>query len=634
MIIKKDIRQQKNNICNIITTSPTPIMKSDKKKDTKLLTIGIASIFLFLVIFLAYKYWPPLSKELKLNFAAKNGKIISTSSIDQEADNSFTIPGQIIQSAVNPFTMDIKSGNQIESIVARLRFKTGPKEIKLGVRGNEKDDFTYQPFYQKLLQNCTWNKIEEETKFLYQKVKNYDSIGKLIDNPPDYRQIATYNINLSALMQKILSNGIDTKNTKPIDIKTGLRGTHIFMIRVDKIPFVLKLTKQDFNRYVGEDKYIISINHNGQLIEEKTIPDDGFIGTESFKKEPQSAEVNLTTLKPGIYEINAKYVGYGDDSVITNISSNQSKIVIKNNAFTFYNKPISLYTKTSPLTLTSVHKESLQAVKLNDIIPLELTKERENHVFDLNKLVKDKKSNEFYKLETPKTDVIFSNTGYFAFSPEQYFDPEIIYGTNLNTVASLDEIDYILTSVPKATQEGDWLVSEVIFDTKDIKLDENKKLYFSLEMPDLAKYSGELEIDSFEVEVNLKGALSDKFSKKPTNTPTNIPTPSAKVTPTLTASPSSTLTINKSVKIKVLNAGASAGSAARYATLLKTAGYSNTEAGNYDGSDIKNCTITYPEKYISTATDIEKILKTEYKTVNRAINYKDDQITINIGAID
>jgi len=536
-------------------------MKKLEAKQIKLILIIFGVLISVSVIgFLTYKYWSPLGRKLKFNFGAKDGQITPT--LTQGQNGNFAIPAQIIKNATTRFTMDVKSG-EIESVTAKLKFKTGPKEIKLGIRGNEKDKFVYQPFYQKLLQECTWSKVEEVNKFLYQKVKKYDNIDQLVDNPPDYRQIASYNIHPSVLIQKLLAKGFDQKNAKAIDVKTGLRGTHTFVIRVDKAPFIFKLSKQDINMYAGEDKYLISISRDGKLIEEKSIADDGFVGIEKLKKEPQSVEFNLTDIEPGIYEINAKNESKGGDSVITQITTNQSKLVIKNNVFTLFDKPIIFYINTSPLTLTAVHKEYLQTVKLNDTIPLDLKKEGQKYVFDLESLVKDKKSNEFYKLETPKTDVSFSSTGYFAFAPEQYFDPEVIRATDLNTVASLDEIDYLLTSVPKARQEGDWLVSEVTFDPKDIKLDDTKKLYFSLEMPDLAKYSGELEIDSFTVDVNLKGVLSSVFNKpsvnnqsntapienknffnqiadffknlfkkKPSTNPTITPIPSIRVTPT------------------------------------------------------------------------------------------------------
>lgn len=483
----------------------------DKKKSELSMIIVFTLIFISLSLFLACRYWLSLGKKLRINFIAKDDGVVST----QDQNINFAIPAQIIKNATIRFAMNVKS-NEIESITAKLKFKTGPREIKLGIRGSENDQFVYQPFYQKLLQDCNWDRVEEIGNFLYEKSKKYGNLGDLVNNPPHPDKIASYYINPSVLIRKLSSSGLDQRNRKPIDIKTGLRGTHTFVVRVDKAPFYFKISKQDLNMYEGEDKYLVSISHDGQIIEEKSIADDGFVGTESLKKDPQSVEFNLTDVEPGVYEVDAEYEGKGEDSIITEIETNQSKLVVKNQVFTLSDNPTVLYTKQFLITLQTYHSFSIQTIKLNDAIPLEIKKNVEKYVFDLGELVKNKKTNEFYKLETSKSDVIFSGFGYFAFAPKQYFDPEVIPTTDLNTIASLDEIDYILTSVPKARQEGEWWVSEVTFNPKDIKLDGSNKLYFSLEVPDLENTGGELEIGSFEVQVNTLGILSGKLNKTTT----------------------------------------------------------------------------------------------------------------------
>lgn len=612
-------------------------MKKSKIKQIKFISASFGILIgVSVITFLVYKYWSPLGKKLILNFKSK-GSEISLAKVS-EHDGNLSIPAQVIKSPTIRFNMDLKS-TDIESIVAKLKFKTGPKEIKLGIRGSEKDKFIYQSFYQKLLQDCSWDTIGESGKTLYQKTKNYDDIRQLIEDPPDYRQIASYAINPSMFIQNLLDDKLTPKKeAKNIEIKTGLRGSHTFVVRVDRAPFYFKLTKQDINMYAGEDKFLLSITLNGQLIEEKSIADDGFVGTEKLKKDPRSVEFNLTDIKPGIYEISAKDESKGSDSVITQIVTNQSKVVIKNDVFTLNDKAITLYTATSPITLTVVHKDYLQTVKLDNTIPLDLKKEGQKYVFDLEKLVKNKKADELYKLETPKTDLSFNSTGYFAFAPEQYFDPEVIHTTDLNTVASIEEIDYLLTTVPKATQEGEWLTSEIKFNSQDIKLGENKKLYFSLEMPDLAKYSGELEMAYFTVEVKLKGDLSDTFNQQKI-TPTLIPTiaPSPTLPPNPSPKPTDTVSslgLNMSTNIIVVNAGAPASFTQKYINLFKSASYQSVSAGAVTYEKLKNATLVLPDN--TSITDIltlQDILKKEYKIVNQITNYHNSDIIVKLGAL-
>lgn len=666
-------------------------------KHNKLTILVFASfftvLFLIVVCYFVNEYFGLFKQKIKIinPFSSKDSQNMQIAS--KSGNGYLFIPAQAIKVAATKFSIDIGQ-KQIGSVAVRLKFKSGPKEIKIGVKGSEKDKFVYQSFYQKLLQECTWDKIEEVGKFLYQKVKKYNNISQLINNPPDYLQIASYYIHPSILMQKLLINNIDQKNQKIIDIKTGLRGSHTFMVRVDNHPFYFKVAKQDINMYAGEDKYLVSISQDGRIIEEKSIPDDGFTGTEKLKKEPQSVEFNLTNIEPGIYEVAVK-VENRSDLIITQIVTNQPKMVIKNSVFTFHSEPMTIYTNISPITLAVAHKEFIQTVKLDDIISLDIENPSQKYVFDLENLVPGKKTNEFYKLETPKTDVIFTSSGYFAFSPEQYFDPEVIHATNLNDVTSLDEIDYILTSIPKARQEGEWLVSEVKFDAKDIKIDDKRKLYFSLELPDLAQYGGELEINSFEVEVKVPGIFSSKLGKtesekmddgrestmkskigafaekigvffsgnyqkiksffvdsfnsifhkdkqpakldSPTKPPIFTPSPvptvkTASPTATPKPSPSPTGEGSKSVKISVLNGGAPGGYAQKYADLIKNAGYINVDIGNADNASSSGVLITFPSLYLQDVTTIKNILKTEYTTINSTADDKKTDITIILGS--
>lgn len=672
--------------------------KMNDAKKKKLISLGIAAFFVILLLasagYFANKYFGIFDQVIKIKnpFSAEDFQEVQT--VSKTEDGYLYIPAQVINTSSVRFTLDVKS-KELNSITARLKFKPGPKEIILGMRGNEKDKFIYKSFYHKFLQDNNWNKIEENGNTLYQKNKNFDSFSKLIAVPPDKNRIASYYINRSQLIQTVLETDLGSKTTKPINVKTGLRGTHAFIVRVDEAPFILKLSKQDMNMYNGEDKYLVSISQEGQLIEEKSIPDDGFIGKEKLKKEPQSVEFTLDDIKPGIYEVLVKIGGRGD-SVITSIETNQSKMIIVNRVFTLFTNPITLYTNYSPITLRAEHKDFTQTVKLNDDIPLELESSKKNIVFDLETLVPDKKISDLYQLETPKTNVKFISSGYFSFSKDQYFDPEVIHATDLSTVGSLDEIDYIFTSVSEAQQEGDWLVSEVTFDSKDIKIDEEEKLYFNLAMPNLEKYSGELEIDSFDVDLNVAGVFSDKFGKRETEkettdgettiiskisnvpkrvgsffsttyqkiqsfflntynrifrkeeekaeeetdtneettepTATPSPTPTSVPSPSPTPKPSPSPSEAKSVSIKILNAGAPSGYATKYAGLIKEAGYVNVEASNADGEDFSNAEIRYQSKFETDVEKIEKILKDEYKTVNRVVDSESPGITVKIGA--
>lgn len=609
-------------------------MKKIQVKTIKTVSIILGIIMGILLIgFLSWKYIAPFGKKIKTTITKIPGAKEATNLISQE-NSGFKLPSQIINTQIVRFPVDIKS-KDIENIHAVLKFKSGPKEIKLGVRGDEKDKYQYKSFYQILVQNAaTWNKVIGTSNILFQKYKKYNSIFDLTDNPPEKEKIGGYLVNMDTLSQ----NQPEKNETKNTVINTFLRGSHTFYIRVDQAPLILKVSKQDLNIYNGTDEIKISVYKEDKLLAEKNISDDGIDTAASIKKDPQSEIIELQNINPGIYKIDINCLGRGGDSLITKIETNQSKIIAKT-LFILDNKPSTVYTNSIIINPKIIHISYAQTLKINDTFDLKLTDPDQNTTTDLEKLTNLKyDSKKIFKIYSPKNDIAYSGGGYFAFSPEQLFDPEIIHFTDLNTIDNPDNVDYVLTTLPPAKQEGDWLVSEVNFDPKDINVT-GDKLYFSLEMPDLAKYSGELEIDSFEVEVNTKGVLSDKFAKKVTPTLTLIPTisPTPTVTPKTTSNPATagptpTTSINKNIKIKILNGGAPAGSAARYTQILKDAGYINTEAGNSDKEDLKNCTILYPNKYENEISNIEKLFKNEYKFINKAINAQDDLVTISIGA--
>ena len=541
---------------------------------------------------------------------------------------NINFPAQTIKSDLTRFFIETEL-TKVETIKARLKYKAGPREIKLGVKGGEKQKYVYQTFYQKLLQGCDWEKITEGQDILYQKTKKYNFLSELLDDLPAKDKIAVYKSKWPQIIQMSLEGEPRQINPGYIKQTVGLRGSNTFIIGVDKSPFIFKLSKQDINARVGEDKYLVSLSKNGRLIDEKAIFDDGFTGKEKLKKEPQSVEFKLENTTPGIYEILAEFEGEGSDAFITSIETNQPKMVIKNNGYLWNKNPVTLYTNNASVIFKVSSKEYLQTIKLNDNIPLAIKKEGEKYTFDLPKL---DPGASLYKLEIPNPFMSFASTGYFSFSPEQYFDPKMIYGVDLNSLDSLEQIDYILTSVPKASQEGDWLVSEIVFEAQDIKVDEDKKIYFSLEMLGLEKDKEELVIDSFEIEVRIPGLLDDNFSKKKTPSllsPISQDTSSDKPVATLT--PVSSL--NKNLKIKVLNAGAPAGYAKKYADLISNAGYLNVEAGNALGEKIQDAKIAYPKTAEADIKLIENILKNKYKNVEKIINNDNSEIIINIGAL-
>ena len=294
---------------------------------TKKVIMGLVVVLgLGVVGFLGYRYVAPFGKTVYYRFTSKmpGAEEVTTFSPGPGKDSVLKIPAQIIKTGQSKITLNLLS-KDIESIKATLKFKPHVHEIKLGVRGGEEDNFSYQPLYRDLLRNLNWSKVEEGGFTLWQKEKKYQSLYDFANNLPQDKKIAFYFADLDKL--SILKSTTETKEDVKTVIETPLRGNHTFLIRVDKKPLVLKVFKQDMNGYEGEDKLKISVLKNGKSLTEKTIEDDGIADKSKLKIEPQEETITLEDIEPGVYQVSLTSEGKGSDSLITKIETNQPKIV-------------------------------------------------------------------------------------------------------------------------------------------------------------------------------------------------------------------------------------------------------------------------------------------------------------------
>ncbi len=642
-----------------------------------LIAIGVTAVLLFLL----YKYYAPFGKVVSYTFTSKLPGAKETTTFPTSPNSTLKVPSQLIQTSQVRFSVNLLS-QKISSIRTKLRFKKNTREIQIGVRGNETDNFTYQPLYQSQLQELAWPETHEGDLTLWQKEKTFSNLGDFIKNVSPEKKIAAYFVNSDKLMSLKPSEIPKDINTV---ITSQLRGTHTLLIRVDKSPLTIKVTKQDFNSYEGEDKIKIIVSKDGKTVGEEIIKDDGISTASNLKMQPQEGIVTITDINPGIYQLDLIAEGKGSDSFTSKIEINQQKVIFKNYFYALGSKPTLLWTDAKKVDITTWHPEGLQTVKLNNDIDLKITEINKKYVFDLSALSKKNQVN-LFQLEFPKNDLVVNYDGYIVLGKDNYFNPDIVKSIPLTTLENLDETDYVISTYQKAKQDGDWLVAETNFDPKDIK-NSGDKLYFSLEMPDLAKYGGGLEIDSLEIEVKSDGVLSktEKDKKEETKTaspsgkkinvftrffgwvgeklkatghavaspfvrswnwtkgvfggiagklklpgkkpaaPAPAPTPPAGGSPTLkpslTATPTATASAVKyDLLVRVLNGGSEKGSAASISAILKTGGFTNVKADNADRFTYTGVTVQYRKEDVSIADKIEGLLKKEYGIITKTLS--------------
>lgn len=631
------------------------------------LILTVAGVAVLLIGYFSFRYFAPFGKQVSYRYPLTIANTENATVYTPVKENVMKIPTQILRTSQSRFSLKPLSSD-ISSIDAKIKFKSGVREIKLGVRGNENDPFVYQPFYNSFLQYLSWSKVQENGITLWQKNKQFFRISDFFDAVPPGKKIAMYYFDREKIPQK----AADASGKGSTVISSMLRGSHSLLVDVSQPPLVITVTKQDLNLYPGEDKVRIDVKKNGKTVTTKTIPDDGSAEASGLKMLPQSATVELNGIPAGIYDVDLVYDGaQGSDSLVTKLEINQRKVVFRDSVFILGTTPTSTWTDSPAIKMLTYHDTSLQTVKLDDTYDLKVDKVLADTEYNLQKTASGLPG-KLYKLVSPKNDLLITaKGGYFAFSRDAFFNPDIVSGTDLTAMDKPEDADYILSSYTKAMTDGDWLVSEIRFDPKDIRMS-GDKVYFSLEIPDLEKFGGELEIESLEINVKSNGVLSKAAGREnPITKEYPAASPSSgiggwiagirqrlagfadtlfhgtseqkrsvsmlhSVTPTLSPSPSVFLTsiapkrtslsptrpvsptpASYSLLVRVLNGGAEKGTAASAAAVLRSNGFMNVMADNADRTDYTGNTLRFRAEDSGIADRIETVLLKQFGNITR-----------------
>lgn len=644
--------------------------------NNKVILIPIIAFICGLIVFFALRFFTPFGAVVNYQFSSNNDRdkvskikgANEVSSFKPSQTGALQIPQQVIKQDIVTFNLKLLS-KPIEGVWINLKFKGNPKEIRIGTRGSEKENYQYLPLYNQTLDTLTWNKINEKGTTLWQRNIKYQAISELASNPPasEETRVASYFFDpneISVISNNVTSNTISKKN---FIFDRTLRGSHTVYIRVDTKPLIVTIEKQDNNTYKGEDVLSMELFKGENRIFKKEIFDDGMFEISGLKLKTQIKQIKINNPDLGVYRLVLTDKSNGSDVLIKKITTNQSKLVVATPIYIFIDKPSGVWTNSKQLSMSTWHKEYTQVVKLDNIYDLNIQKENEIYKFDLNHptinnmLSKNKmpitpSSNvrEMHVLDIPKNDLIITGDGYFTLLKDSFFNPEPIKTISLTSLTDINKIDYIIGSYQPIEKQGEWNIAKAYFDPKDIKID-GDKLYFSLESPLLSSYGGEIVIDSLEVTVK-KPAWFD-ISAKVTPAPVVkveklniiqriirffkkiffgkeekvIVPPSIPPTEAITPTPQ----LKNRLKISVLNGGAREGAAKILSDNLQIAGFTNVSASNAANLKYKEALITYVDNdsaMQNVVSEIEQLLKVDYTVIEKkAETNNNGEITIILG---
>ena len=629
---------------------------------------------LITIIFLSYRYIAPFGAKITYIFSADKDKdkvskiagAVPSENIENGASNTLNIPQQIIRQNIVTFNLKLLS-KKIEGVWINFKFKGKPDEIKVGVKGVESDKYLYKPLYNKTLDGLRGSTYNNDLLF-WQKGKTYNDLADFVKKPPDAsKTIVSYFVNPSDLL---FASGSEMESSTKISavVNKVLRGDATFFIKVNKKPFILNIEKQDANTYADPDILGINIYQGDNNIIKKEIADDGITDASRLKLQPQKLSIKIDNPIMGVYKIVLDDKTIASDIRINKLETNEDSIIFSYPILITDQKPSTIWTNAQQLTFITAHTTGIQKIRVDK--KEDFSVDKDGKIYTLN--MGNKNSlNLLHQLDMPKNDLVINGDGYFTFDKDSFFNPDPFNMIPLSETNDFNKVDYLIANYKKVKIDGEWKVAQVYFDPKDIKID-GDKLYFSLEIPELADYGGEIAIDSLEVTVDKPGwfdsakqnlSVEQSNEKNSGNNNSFVQSITQPITETWDkvvnffkglwpfggdeekdeiavkeTKPEPTEVEKKKIKLEVLNGGAEPGTAGKFAVILKDNDFTDITTGNIAVKIYKEATIKYKEdknlksereEYIQKLTDLLK--KESYKVTQDQTATRSSVITVILG---
>jgi hypothetical protein len=399
-----------------------------------------------------------------------------------------------ITSSLTYFNVPIEDGSKNISI--SIKFKDNlPESSKLILGAKDSVDWHYQstviysPTIEKLIAKYPYKQNISQNNSLI--------LIKLNTNKPDYsiNDILSFPGNVRiATDQNISEKQFTISNYQPsqLTIDTAIRGTHNFYVYI-KDTFEVTVEKRDMNWYENEDNLTINLYYlNNSLISSRTIKDDGETDAKPNKTitKTQSGTLNVPGLKEGVYRLELKN---NDDVIITRISINQNKLIVKDKVFlasstVYFNDltdPSKLYFKSNkPITLkfTTYHDAAAnQTIKIDDQ-RLKIIKAK----VDYNQSIQQ--SSLMHQITSEKNDLLVSGSDFYSFTEDSWFEPfnsaKILLKDD--SIYLENNADYVLVNYLPVQDAGDgWKISNTNIQLSRLYITD-KKLNMLINIPHLA----------------------------------------------------------------------------------------------------------------------------------------------------
>jgi len=365
-------------------------------------------------------------------------------------------------------------------------------QLGLAIKGEKDWNYQFKPIDNKIINNLTWSKLEENGIFLWQRIKKYYNLKDFLKNLNNETAVGFYNYDFKRKFKLI--NYQPAVNYQIIN-KT-IRGYHQFYTYVKNEDLDFNFKIQDINRAPGPDFLDINVyNDQDQKIYHQRLDDDGYISNLDPASAPRYLSIKIPNLPEGVYKIE---LACEDEIFFREIKTKQRYIAFINRLYLVDNpeyadgfldliyQPTEVFTNAKRLSFETAHPEGLQEVQVNNQ-KLSINETHKKYFLTVDKLPA--------KIIVPKNDLKIFGTGLFSLSQEAFFNPEIY---NLQNFQETPEINFLLTSYQIPQQIDDWQKTSITFNLDNASII-NRKLRWMLSAPEMNNLNDKIKIKEIKI---------------------------------------------------------------------------------------------------------------------------------------
>lgn len=405
-----------------------------------------------------------------------------------------------------PVYFDVRLPRKFESAKVNVVYKNYDQPvIELGALvDRDRAQFDFEPVENRAIEyffqdKFHWTYVQEENTYLFQKKQRFSTIDEFMKHFPAPQSVAAYHYDVN---QKFVLPSYRPKEGG-IDIRKTLRGTHRMYTYIKDEPMDFVFTFQDVNRHAGDDYVSISVidkNENENVFEDFIKVDENASDNSAISKT-YDYTLYIPELPEGVYRIDL--ITPTDDIFIRNIVTKQDYLVFINRVYFGDNAGFSddsmaerlaqtkLYTNGRIVSASTAHREGLQTI----LAGKQVLEVRETHKKTYLE-TKDEKT----EILLARNDAALETRGVFAFSKENFFNPDILTlsdGRELNA----DYLEYVITEYrpPKELSDG-WKESEAVFEISRYYTGDGL-LRFVLSLPYLEEKHRGISLSEIRVEL-------------------------------------------------------------------------------------------------------------------------------------